>query len=153
GRERPVPDPNWRCPMRKRRTLTGVAFLVAAVAAVGCASTVVKKDPGSHTRGVRFYRPKPYLLLQPAAKAKVIDHATNASTGTDSVILKTAGELRMTVEWLPDFTEEYAIQAHTGVGKNNTKITLTDGWRLDKVEVKLDSQASEVIKAVAGLLG
>lgn len=138
--------------MWRKRIVTGVAVLVA-VTAVGCAMTEVKKNPGPHTRGVRFYRPKPYLLIEPLSKQTVLDETPVQNGVVTRTVAETAGKLRMKLEWLPDFTEEYAIQPRTGVGRNATTVTLTDGWRLDKVTVKLDSQATEVVKAMAGLLG
>lgn len=103
------------------------------LAAAACTSTFVRKDPGQHDRGIRFYRPKPYLLVEPAA-----------GVSNDLVV--------MSLAYLPDFSEEYSIHVRAGFGVNKTKITLEDGWKLTQLDVDVDSKTSENITAIAGLI-
>lgn len=42
-----------------------LALMIALLCSSGCARMVVKKDPGPRDKGVRFYRPKPYLFIGP----------------------------------------------------------------------------------------
>lgn len=100
---------------------------------VACASTTVKKDPGPHDRGVRYYRPKPYLFLEPA-------------------LGKSDELVTMSLQYLPDFAEEYSIHVRAGVGKNTTSFKLQDGWNLTEFNVDVDSKVSENIEAVAKLI-
>jgi hypothetical protein len=59
----------------------------------------------------------------------------------------------MTLQYLPDFSEEYSIRVRAGLGSNQTNIALKDGWNLTQIDQKLDSQFDETIKAVADLVG
>ena len=109
--------------------------ILAVAAAAGCASTRFKPNPGSHDCGFRYYRPKPFLLIQPPE-------------GTENPNL-----VKMELKWLPDFSEQYSIHIRPGVGTNHTVVDLTDGWNIKGVHATLDSKASEFLTAIAGLLG
>ena len=74
-------------------------FLPLLLAA--CASTTVKKDPGQHDRGIRYYRPKPHLLIQ-------------------STLDKPGETVAVSLEYLPAFAEEYSIHIRTGIGTNKS---------------------------------
>ena len=113
--------------------MTGT-FCLGVSVLVGCAATRVRKDPGPHDHGVRFYRPKPYLLIQPDA------------TATDP------NQVRITLDYLPDYGEEYSIHVRAGLGTNKTKITLDKGWNLTALDVDVDSKVADNINAVANLL-
>ncbi len=117
-----------------RRTLL---LLLAALGTTGCLPrTTVHKDPGPHDKGVRYYRPKPYLLLKPMmAKDQPVE-----------------GYVTIEQVTLPDFSEEYSIHVCTGLGTNNTEINLEDGWNLTGLNVKLDSQFDENLRATADLV-
>ena len=52
----------------------------------GCSSVSVIKDPGPGDRGIRYYRPKPYLLVTPADA--------------------TGRMVKLKIEYLPDYSEE-----------------------------------------------
>jgi hypothetical protein len=110
---------------------------VFAIVLVGCAATTVRPNPGRFDRGVRYYRPKPYLLLQPARDK-------------DNNVL--ANYVTITKEYLPDFSEEYSIHVRAGLGSNKTKIVLTEGWNLTELNVEVDQQFDESLKAVADLV-
>lgn len=101
--------------------------------AVGCASTTVTRHPGPNDCGVRFYRPKPYLLVTPAG-----------GNSPQAVQIK--------LEYLPDFSEEYSIHIRSGLGANKTKVTLDQGWNLTKLDYDVDSKVPENISAVADLI-
>ena len=104
-----------------------------------CASTTVKKDPGPHDRGIRFYRPKPYLLLEPTLPEKESPYA--------------AGELvAISQQWLPDFSEEYSVHVRGGLGVNKTSLKLEDGWNLTDLNVEVDAKFAENLGAVTGLI-
>jgi hypothetical protein len=59
--------------------------------------------------------------------------------------------VQIKLEYLPDFSEEYSITVRPGLGTNNTKITLKDGWNLTQLDQDLDSQVDENVKAIAEL--
>ena len=40
-------------------------FLLFALATTGCTRVEVHKNPCEHDLGIRYYRPKPYLLITP----------------------------------------------------------------------------------------
>jgi hypothetical protein len=122
-----------------RRTVLGWLGVVAACLTTGCASTTIHKDPGPHDKGLRFYRPKPYLLLTP------LDHSKWGEVGPDEMV-----ELKL--EWLPDFSEEYSVRARTGIGVNKTKITLKDGWNLTQLDVDTDAKFKDNLDAITNLV-
>ena len=104
----------------------------------GCLpSTKVYKNPGDQDHGVRFYRPKPYLLIKPMLN--------RAGDPVD-------GYVTIDTVMMPDFSEEYSIHVRSGLGTNETRITLADGWRLDGLNVDLDSSTDENLKAFADLV-
>lgn len=115
---------------------TILVWLLVVAAFSGCLPrTTIRKDPGPRDRGVRFYRPKPYLFVKPMmAENKPVDGFVSLEQVT-----------------LPDFSEEYSIHVRTGLGTNETAITLDDGWNLTQLNVKLDSQFDENLKAAAEL--
>ena len=118
---------------------TGIATLAVCaltLAIAGCLpATKIIKNPGDCDKGVRYYRPKPYLLIKPMINSKTGEPVSGYVTLEQAI--------------MPDFSEEYSIHVRTGLGSNNTSITLKDGWRLETLNVKLDSQFDENLKAVA----
>ena len=98
-----------------------------------CATTTVTKNPDDCDRGIRYYRPKPYLLIQPA------DHRSDEFVS-------------ISLQYLPDFSEEYSIRVRAGLGINETNIALKDGWNLTQISQKLDSQFDESLEAVAAVI-
>ncbi len=111
-----------------------ILLLLLASLAGGCATTTVTRDPPPWDKGIRYYRPKPYLFIQPA------------ENGSDAFV-------RVSLEYLPDFSEEYSIRARAGLGINQTSIKLADGWNLVEIDQKLDAQFDESLKAVGELVG
>jgi len=130
-----------RCCCQRGALATRLVFLGTAallVAVCGCLPrTFVVKDPGPGDRGVRYYRPKPYLMVKPLT----------ADDGTPI-----DGMVQLNVEWLPDFSEEYSIHVTPGLGINNTEITLDQGWNLTALNVEVDSQFDENLSAIGELV-
>lgn len=124
-------------------------LLVLIIAAIGCTPrTVVTKDPGPFAKGIRYYRPKPYLLISP--------FYPQFETGTNGEVIEWSEPspeyVNIELQWLPDFSEEYALNVRTGLGFANVSVTLEDGWKLTGLNQKLDSQFDENITAIANLI-
>lgn len=103
----------------------------------GCTpKIVVRQHPTADDQGIRYYRPKPYLLISALSK--------DAAASSDYVSI--------TLDYLPDFSEEYSINVKSGFGIADVSIGLEDGWNLVSINQKLDSQTDETIKATGELL-
>ncbi len=117
---------------------TRLALLFAlplALMVAGCLPrTTVVSNPGPHDKGIRYYRPKPYLLVRPV----------------DGPVA--GGQVAIELQYLPDFSEEYSIHVRSGFGINATRVTLEDGWNLVAIEQELDSRVAEQISAIGDLL-
>jgi hypothetical protein len=85
--------------------LVGTCVLAGLLA--GCSSVAVIKNPGPGDTGIRFYRPKPYLLVTPADA--------------------TGRMVKLKIEYLPDYSEEYSVHPQ---GKKPPQVQLKDGWNL-----------------------
>jgi len=121
--------------MMNRSYLLGALFLVAVLGAFGCTPrTFVKKSPDDNDRGIRYYRPKPYLMVKPA---------------TDKNGAPVPGYVSIETTMLPDFSEEYSIHVRSGLGTNDTSITLDQGWNLTQLNVDVDSNVDDNLKAIA----
>ncbi|MBI1325930.1 hypothetical protein GC170_22445 [bacterium] len=86
------------------------AVCIALTTLVGCrggglGSVRVVKNPDDGDNGIRYYRPKPYLLVEPADPLGRM--------------------VKLKVEQLPDYSEEYSI--HT---RGRAAVQLKDGWNL-----------------------
>jgi hypothetical protein len=127
-----------------RCRLIWVGALLLAVSLTGCTPRVrVRSSPGPSDTGIRYYRPKPYLLVQPAGRV-VREGRTSTTTPSDEFV-------SLTLQYLPDFSEEYAIDVRPGLGSAEVSIGLEDGWNLISVNQSLDSQVDERIEATAEL--
>ncbi|MEM8680875.1 MAG: hypothetical protein AAGF97_16115 [Planctomycetota bacterium] len=113
----------------------------------GCLPGVqVRRNPTAHDRGIRYYRPKPYLLLTPV-ESQVRVH------GRELTEVTTTGEyVQLQLDYLPDFSEEYAITITPGLGTAEVGITLEDGWNLTQISQDLDSQTDENVEAISDLV-
>ena len=119
---------------------TRVTFLVllALLTNIGCLPrTSVTKNPGPRDHGLRYYRPKPYLFIKPV----VIEEQGLAQ-----------GFVEISIEYLPDYSEEYSIHVRSGLGTNDTKIVLDNGWRLSSLNVAIDSKFDENLNAIGNLI-
>ena len=124
-----------------------VAVALAVLSLTGCPPrVVVKQNPGPRDQGVRYYRPKPYLLVTPYQFEQVVDRTILLGPPSDQYV--TIG-----LQYLPDFGEEYSIHVRTGLGTADVELQLEDGWNLTAINQDLDSQFDENISAVADLLG
>jgi hypothetical protein len=135
----------------------------------GCASVkVVRVDPSkadaayndsdkAMTSGVLFYRPRPYLMVTEVPPSK----EQQAPGGSASLHLDMGHQdmatqvppqqLSVQIVWLPDYSEEFEIQAHPGLGSVTMNPTLKDGWSLAGLNATIDSKTAELITAAAGL--
>lgn len=112
------------------------------LAAIGCAPRVhVTANPGPGAQGIRYYRPKPYLKVVPA-EIQIAKDASRIEPGL----------VKITLAYLPDFSEEYAIDVRPGLGVADVSLELEDGWNLTKVNQKFDSQTDENISAAGDLI-
>jgi hypothetical protein len=154
------------------------ATLVVSGALGGCTSVrVVRVDPAkvhgpymegnkAQTSGVLFYRPRAYLMVtqgpaskeQPADKPSILPGAGAAPAtplpppGTGTVDKPAgAGALNVEIIWLPDYSQEYEIQVHPGLGSVTMNPTLKDGWNLTGLSATVDSKTAELITAATGL--
>lgn len=127
---------NWR---RLSRLLP--LFLLCLLASGCTPRVIVRAHPQPDDRGIRFYRPKPYLKVEPAEVA--------IEKNQTSIV---PGLVRISLAYLPDFSEEYAIDVRAGLGIANVGIKLQDGWNLTEISQQLDSQTDENTKAFASLL-
>ena len=126
------------------RKVLWVAILTAFVAAAGCAPRVrIRPSPGPHDTGLRYYRPKPYLKIEPASQI-VTEGKTSTATPSDEFVA-------ISLEYLPDFSEEYSIDVRPGLGSANVSIGLENGWNLTSLGQELDSQFDENVEAIAAL--
>ncbi len=130
----------------------GKLFLVGVlIVAGGCMPGVhVKKNPADKDKGIRYYRPKPYLFIYPAGRetTSYTDKGVKKSTVAD----KSDEFVNIELQYLPDFSEEYAIDVRTGFGTANVEITLEDGWNLTGINQDLDSQTDENLQGIASVL-
>lgn len=126
-----------------------VLLVATIVMQIGCTPRVnVVSNPGPHSKGFRYYRPKPYLLITPigaTVAVKTAENTTTTSTQSDEYV-------NIELEYLPDFSEEYAIDVKTGLGTAEVSFKLEDGWKLTEMNQKLDSQFDENVSAIADLV-
>jgi hypothetical protein len=83
------------------------ATCLCAVLLGGCSSANVVKNPTDDDNGIRYYRPKPYLMVTPADA--------------------TGRMVKLEILYLPDYCEEYSIHPK---GKKPPAVQLKDGWNL-----------------------
>jgi len=85
--------------------------MMAGLTAAGCSSVRVVKNPDEGDPGVRYYRPKPYLLVTPADP--------------------TGRMVNLKLEYLPDYAEEYSVHV-----RGKAAVSLKDGWNLVALTTK-----------------
>jgi hypothetical protein len=56
------------------------------------------------------------------------------------------------IEYLPDYSQEYIIQPHYWLGTLTFKPTLDKGWNLTAYDSTVDTKIPETINALAGLM-
>ncbi|WP_153555917.1 hypothetical protein [Roseimaritima sediminicola] len=125
-----------------RFALHAAMMIALCCLAAGCTPrVVVRANPDQSDTGIRFYRPKPYLKIEPAEVAVDRNQTTLVP-----------GMVRISLVYMPDFSEEYSIDVRTGCGTANVGIKLEDGWNLTEISQDLDSQTDENIEAVGALV-
>ncbi|MBA7664347.1 hypothetical protein ES703_72405 [subsurface metagenome] len=114
------------------RIVFAVAFMSVFMIS-GCAGVRVLPvtEKNRNDDGVRFYQPYPYLF----------------------VTRDEHGNLRYSVEWLPNLKKEFLITTKAGSGAVKTKIALEKGWNLTQFDAEVDSKTAEIGKAVPDLVG
>lgn len=118
---------------------------------VGCTPRVrVIANPQPHQKGIRYYRPKPYLLVTSGQAAVITNQAEKTVTTTTEPDKRF---VNIQLQYLPDFEEEYALDVRTGFGTADVGIKLEDGWNLTEINQDLDSKTSDNISAVSDLIG
>lgn len=116
--------------MNKRVCLITIISLLLT----GCAGvTVTKITPknDNSAKGIRYYRPWPYLL---------VSQDPNDATS-----------LQLTTVYLPNIKENYAVNSQSGLGKLDATITLEDGWKLTQYSDKTDTKIPETIQAIGSV--
>ena len=99
---------------------------------VGCAhldihKTDDEKNPGEY--GLRFYRPRPYLLVTLSDKG-----------------------CTPSIQYLPDYSQEYILHPHYWIGSLTFKPTLEDGWNLTAFDSTVDTKIPDTINALTGFM-
>ncbi|MBN1972021.1 MAG: membrane lipoprotein lipid attachment site-containing protein [Sedimentisphaerales bacterium] len=115
--------------MKRIFLIITISFLLT-----GCAGVEVTKiTPGNDksAKGIRYYRPWPYLLV-----AQDVNDPS-------SLQLKTV--------YLPNIKENYAVNAKSGIGALDAAITLEDGWKLTQYADKTDTKIPETIQAIGSI--
>lgn len=112
-------------------------LLLLVLSPGGCASTKIRANPEPQDKGFRFYRPKPYLFIQPATP-ETVDLEPNLTY------------LSLELKMMPDFGEQYSVRIRPGLGDNTTSFKLAEGWNLTEMTFGLDSKTDENIKSAAG---
>ncbi len=128
--------------MNEQRIALVAMILSILIGLLGCAPRVcVTPNPGPRAKGVRYYRPKPYLKVVPA----------EVQVGRDANEIQPS-LVSISLEYLPDFAEEYAIDVRSGWGVADVSFKLEDGWNLTEISQDLDSQTDENVRAAGDLI-
>ncbi|TWU37005.1 hypothetical protein [Novipirellula artificiosorum] len=124
------------------RAIAASCLFASLFLAMGCTPRViVRAHPAPNDNGIRYYRPKPYLKVEPAEVAVDKNQTTLVP-----------GMVRISLAYLPDFSEEYAIDVRPGLGTASVGIQLEDGWNLTEISQDLDSQTDENLRAIGSVL-
>ena len=125
-------------------------FVGMVSSTIGCAPRVrIHKAPGPTDKGIRYYRPKPYLKIEP------INTSTAVTSNNTTRVTTTPGDefVSISLEYLPDFSEEYSINVTPGLGSATVSVGLENGWNLQTINQELDSQFNENVAALSNLAG
>ena len=103
--------------------------------------------------GVRFYRPKPYLLVT------ALSNKTNNESSSNTYKAKFTDQFNCNYElqfiYLPDYTTGYIISTNSWwrmFGTASMSPQLENGWKLTGLSAAVDSKTPETITAVAELV-
>lgn len=117
-----------------KKCVSLVVVVLVLISLIGCGGVSIRKITKNNPdeEGLRFYRPAPYLVVtKDPAKGNVLKYA---------------------IEYLPNMSEEYAIQTKAGIGTVDNKYVLTNGWNLTDYNDKRDSKATDWLTSLAGLV-
>ena len=131
----------------RMRSIHILGMIILSVGLSGCMpGAYVTKNPGKHDKGIRFYRPKPYLFVSPAGTTTVEGEATTIEPRNppDEMV-------NIELKYMPDFSEEYSVRVIPGIGTATVGIKLEDGWNLTEITQDLDTKLPENIEAIANL--
>ncbi|MFN6127952.1 MAG: hypothetical protein ACK6DC_21650 [Planctomycetota bacterium] len=119
-------------------------FVMLFQGMAACAPRVrVRANPQPHDTGIRYYRPKPYLLVTSVSQTVLNESGKPVREVVDDRFVQ------IELQYLPDFSEEYSIDVRSGFGIADVSLTLEDGWNLTAINQKLDSQTDENVRAMA----
>ena len=117
-------------------------LLFATVVLSGCTPRViVRAHPTSDDPGIRYYQSQALSQVEPAEVCVEKNQTTIVP-----------GVVRISLVYLPDYSEEYSIDVRSGLGIANVGIKLENGWNLTEISQELDSQTDDNVKAMASLL-
>ncbi len=120
-----------------------VFFLSIFLFITGCTSVVTT----SQTEGIPYYLPKPYILI--TRNIPLIDIQEDSKVFN---IKKNQDIISFKIIYLPDLKEKHRLFIKSGTGSIDTNITLTDGWKLTGINLKADSETSEIIEAIGNII-
>jgi hypothetical protein len=107
------------------RTTWAFVFISTTFVLPACAPRIrVIANPKPHQSGIRYYRPKPYLLVTSGQSAVTLEERPKTSTTTT---VPDPRYVNIQLQYLPDFEEEYALDVRTGFGTADVGITLEFG--------------------------
>lgn len=149
------------------RLTTRLGVMLFLALSFGCARMVVTKNPGPSDKGIRFYRPKPYIFIGPAPPT-TSSSSKNEPDGQTSAGGRHSGDrlaawtaatdpapamsVVIRLEYLPDYSEEYSIRVTPGLGQSELNVSLQNGWNLTSVDAKTDQRYAEILGSLAQLL-
>jgi len=113
---------------------TAFPLLLISLALTGCASVSVQHVAHDDvvTKGIRYNRPAPYLAVT----------YNSAATG-----------LQASIVWLPDLSQEYAINMRSGMfGTTTMSPTFDNGWNLTGINATVDSGGTALVSALASVI-
>ena len=133
--------------------VAGLAVVVGTVVQVGCASVKVKRVPAhdANVEGLRFYRPRPYLLVSDEPEQGTTAKGATAKPAMGGIAGATS-TLHFSIVWLPDLSQEYVIQASAGMGTVTFNPTLENGWKLTALNANVDSKTAELLTAAGTMV-
>ena len=111
-----------------------ILLIIIAFVISGCTGIEVRKVTSKNedsVKGIRYYRPWPYLLV---------------TQNTEDI-----SSLKLEIIYLPNTKESYAINMKSGVGTSDYSLALKDGWLLTEFNEKRDTQVPEFIDSVGGI--
>lgn len=120
--------------MKTSASFLSVLVVRSALFVLGCARAEIRPIKSTDEEGIRFYRPWPYLWV-------------TLATGDEGTGCK------LTIEYLPDTSQQYIIIPHTGIGTLHVAPQLAQGWNLVALDVQADPKVAELVTAISGMAG